>query len=343
MFSEITRTQLAKFKNIRRSYYAFCCLFLLFFISLFSEFVANEKPIYVNYKGSSYFPVLFFYPGKTFAQAQDTVTNYISLRNNTQFKKEAFVLWTPYPHGPFHSYFYKSKPPPNIPSLEHWFGTDRIGRDILARLLYGFRISILFALCLIFLMAFFGILFGGLQGYYGGWLDLFSQRFIEIWSSLPYLYIVILLGALYGRSFWLLLLITSLFNWIGLSYYIRAEFLKAKKQVYVQAANALGLSSSRIFIRHILPNSLTPLITILPFGLVSGIGILTALDFLGFGLQAPTPSWGELLKQGLGVIREFPHLSIITTLALFLTLSLAMLISEGIREAVDPQSGKQIG
>ena len=342
MFSEITRERLRKFKGIGRAYYSLCLLALLFFVSLFSEFLANEKPLYVYHKDRSFFPIFFFYPGKSFGQEQDSVADYGALRKDKAFLEQAFVLWTPYPYGPYSSYFYEASAPPNLPSMRHFLGTDRLGRDILARLLYGFRISMLFALCLTFLMGIFGILIGGIQGYGGGFLDLIAQRFIEIWAAMPFLYVVILLGSLYGRDFGLLIFTVALFNWIGLSYYMRAEFLQGKKQVYVQAARSLGLSKTRIFLGHILPNSLSPLITILPFGLISGITILTALDFLGFGLQAPTPSWGELLKQGLGVIREYPHLTIVTTLALFSTLALATLIGEGVREAFDPRSGKHV-
>ena len=340
--AEITREGLRKFKNIGRAYYALCLLSLLFFISLFSEFIANEKALYIYYKNRSFFPIFFFYPGEAFSQKQDSVADYGALRKDKAFIEGAFVLWAPYPYGPYHSYFYEGSSPPASPSVRHFLGTDRLGRDVLARLLYGFRISLLFAFCLTLLMGIFGVLIGGIQGYWGGWLDLSAQRLIEIWSALPFLYVVILLGSLYGRDFGLLIFIIALFNWIGLSYYMRAEFLQGKKQVYVQAARALGLSETRIFLRHILPNSLSPLITILPFGLISGITVLTALDFLGFGLQPPTPSWGELLKQGLDVIREYPHLIIVTTLALFCTLALATLIGEGVREAFDPRSGKHV-
>lgn len=342
MFSEIARERLRKFRAIGRSYYALCFLALLFFISLFSECIANEKPLYVHYKGRSFFPIFSFYPGKAFGQEQDSIADYRALRGDKTFLAEALVLWTPYPYGPYHSYFYENSAPPELPSMRHFLGTDRLGRDVLARLLYGFRISMLFALCLTFLMGFFGVLIGGLQGYWGGWLDLGLQRCIEIWSALPFLYVVILLGSLYGRDFGLLIFTIALFNWIGLSYYMRAEFLQGKKQIYVQAARSLGLSQTRIFLFHIFPNSLSPLITILPFSLISGITVLTALDFLGFGLQPPTPSWGELLKQGLKVIREYPHVSIVTTFALFCTLTLATLIGEGIRKAFDPRSGKHV-
>ena len=337
MFSEITKKRIAYFKSIRRSYYSFWLLSLLFVLSLFSEFIANEKPIYVFYQNKSFFPIWNFYPGTNFGQKQKTVANYLKLKMDKNFLENSFVIWPLYSSGPFHSYLDKNIVPPHLPSKDHWLGTDRLGRDILARLLYGFRIGMLFSLCLTFIMAILGVLIGGIQGYLGGKFDLICQRFIEIWSTLPFLYVVILLASLYGRSFSLLIFVIALFNWIGLSYYMRAEFLKTKKQNYILAAKALGFSNVRIFFSHILPNTLTPLVSILPFSIINGLGTLTALDFLGFGLQAPTPSWGELLQQGLGVIREFPHLSIITILVFFITLLLATLIGEGVRDSLDPQ------
>ncbi len=338
MFSEITKNRLSKFKSIKRSYYAFCILFCAFVISLFSDLLANEKPLLIYYEGKTYFPIFFFYSGKEFGQEQSSVANYSSLYKNQDFMSRSFLLRPLYPYGPFQPYLEQSTPPPHLPSARHWLGTDRLGRDILARILYGFRTGILFALCLIGIMGVLGVCIGGIQGYLGGRFDLISQRLIELWSALPFLYVVILIGSLYGRSFSVLVFVISLFNWIGLSYYMRAEFLKGKKQTYVQVARVLGLRSSRIFFRHILPNSLTSLITILPFGLISGITTLTALDFLGFGLPPPTPSWGELLKQGLDIIREFPHITVVTTSVFFITLLLAVLIGEGAREAFDPRA-----
>ena len=340
MFSEITKQRLYKFKNIRRAYYAFWILTSLLILSLFSELLLNEKPLYIHYKSHSYFPAFSFYPGLIFDQPQDTEADYIALRKDKLFLKKAFVVWAPYCCGPYHSYLEDVQPPPHLPSLGHWLGTDRLGRDVLARLFYGFRTSMLFSLYLTVIMAILGVFIGGIQGYWGTWVDLSIQRIIEIWSALPFLYVVILIGSLYGRSFGLLLFVISLFHWIGLSYYIRGEFLKGKKASYVQAARALGLSGSRIFLRHILPNSLTPLVTILPFGMITGITVLTALDFLGFGLQPPSPSWGELLKQSLDVIHEFPHLTIVTSLVFFFTLILATLVGEGVREAFDPRAEK---
>ena len=341
MLSVINQERWHKFKSIRRAYYALWILTSCFIISIFADFIANEKALFISYKNKIYFPVISFYAGQEFGQPQASVADYIKLKDDASFRREAFAIWPPYPYGPYHSWFDEATVPPNLPSTKHWLGTDRLGRDILARLLYGLRTGMLFALCLTIIMGVLGVIIGGIQGYWGGRVDLLMQRSIEIWSALPFLYVVILLGSLYGRSFLLLIFIIALFNWIGLSYYMRAEFLKGKKQLYIQAAQALGLRRVSIFLRHILPNSLTPLITILPFGLINSITVLTALDFLGFGLQPPTPSWGELLKQGLEVVREFPHLTIITTSLFFIVLLLATLIGEGMREAFDPKGSKK--
>ena len=198
-----------------------------------------------------------------------------------------------------------------------------------------------FALIISFLSALFGILIGGLQGYLGGVTDLLGQRFIEIWSALPFLYVVILLGAIYGRSFALLVFIVAIFEWIALSYYLRGEFYRLKNLAYVRAARALGLSETRIFFRHVLPNALNPVWTVLPFSLIAGISTLTSLDFLGFGLQPPAPSWGELLRQGLENLHA-PWLAVTATLALFITLMLATFIGEGVREAFDPKADARV-
>ena len=339
MFSEITKNRIKNFKKTKKAYYSFIILLTIFIISLFSELVANNKPLLLVYNNKYYFPFLFFYSGTNFGQTQNTGVEFNKLLSDP---KTNLILYAPYKYGPYESYLDQIQAPPHTPNRNHWLGTDRLGRDVLVRLLYGFRISLLFSLSIVLIMVAMGVTIGAIQGYIGGAVDIVLQRIIEIWAALPFLYIVILLGSLYGRNFLLLVFIISLFNWIGLSYYMRAEFLKAKNMYYVKAANALGLSKFRILFKHILPNSLTPLITLLPFELIGGISILTALDFLGFGLQPPTPSWGELLKQGLEVIREFPHLTIITTSVFFITLLLATLIGEGIRDAFDPRSGSHV-
>ena len=208
------------------------------------------------------------------------------------------MLLPPVPHSPLHSYMDLEGTPPHPPSAMHWLGTDASARDVFARLFYGFRICMLFSLILAAIATLFGILIGGVQGYFGGVIDLVVQRMIEIWSSLPFLYVVILVGTIYSRSFMILILVLSLFQWIGLSYYMRRIFKDSKSQLCKSCQNH-GHAKQSYFVRQILPNGLTPVITLLPFQIIGGIGALTALDFLGFGLQPPTPSWGELLSQGL--------------------------------------------
>lgn len=337
MFSELTRDRLRRFKRIKRANYSLWILGIAFVLSLFSEFIANDKPLYLRYQGNSYFPILFFYSEQTFGGKYRTEADYLTLKKDEQFRKHGFMIFPIIPHSPLHSYLDMEDNPPHPPSLTHWLGTDSVARDILARLIYGFRICMVFALCLMVMGAVLGIIIGGVQGYLGGAVDIIVQRLIEIWSSLPFLYLVILVGSIYGRSFILLLLIMVIFQWIGLSYYMRGEFFKLKNMTYVKVAKALGISPVRIFFLQILPNALTPVITIMPFSLIGGISALTALDFLGFGLPPPAPSWGELLRQGLNNLYA-PWIAVSAVLTLFFTLLLATFIGEGVREAFDPKS-----
>ncbi|MBN1848808.1 MAG: ABC transporter permease subunit [Deltaproteobacteria bacterium] len=341
MFSELTKDRLRRFRKIRRAYYSLWILGIAFFLSLFSEFIANDKPLYLRYQGKSYFPVLFFYSEQTFGGKYKTETDYLALKEDEDFQKQGSMIFPVIPHSPLHSYLNLADNPPHPPSRAHWLGTDAIARDILTRLIYGFRICMTFSLCLMIMGAILGIIIGGIQGYLGGVVDITAQRLIEIWSSLPFLYVVILVGAVYGRSFLLLLIIMVSFQWIGLSYYMRGEFYRLKNLTYVTAAKALGLGHVRIFFQQILPNALTPVITIMPFSLIGGITALTALDFLGFGLPPPAPSWGELLSQGLDNLYA-PWIVISTVAALFITLLLATFIGEGVREAFDPKSEYRI-
>lgn len=341
MLSDLTKERWSRFKKIKRAYYSFLILGIVFILSLFSEFIANDKPIFLRYKGVNYFPVLKFYPGQTFGGKFKTEADYLSLRENEEFHENGFMILPVVPHSPLHSYLDIKDNPPHPPSISHWLGTDSVARDIFSRLLYGFRICMLFSLCLMIMDAFLGIVIGGIQGYLGGATDIITQRFIEIWSSLPFLYVVILIGSIYSRSFTLLLIIMALFQWIGLSYYMRGEFLKLKDMAYVKVARATGIRPLSIFFHQILPNALTPVITIMPFSLIGGITSLTALDFLGFGMPPPTPSWGELLSQGLNNLYA-PWIAISTVAALFITLLLATFIGEGIREAFDPKAEYRI-
>ncbi len=337
MFSELTKDRLKRFKKIKRAYYSLWILGIAFILSLFSELIANDKPLFLRYQDRSYCPVLFFYSDQTFGGRYKTEANYLALKKDDQFREQGLMIFPPIPHSPLHSYLQMAGTPPHPPSITHWLGTDAMARDILCRLIYGFRICMVFSLCLMITGAILGIVIGGVQGYLGGRVDIVTQRLIEIWSSLPFLYVVILVGSIYGRSFILLLLIMMIFQWIGLSYYMRGEFLKLKNMTYVKAAKALGIGPVSIFFRQILPNALTPVITIMPFSLIGGISALTALDFLGFGLPPPAPSWGELLSQGLNNLYA-PWIAISTIAALFTTLLLATFIGEGVREAFDPKS-----
>jgi microcin C transport system permease protein len=341
-FSELTRERWRRFTRMRRAYFSLMILATAFILSLFSEFISNDKPLYLRFEGKSFFPIVKFYPASAFGLGFGTAPDYHALREDPSFKqKGGFMIMPLIPWGPYRAHLELAGNPPHAPSRIHWLGTDTSGRDVLSRLLYGFRIGMGFALCLAAVAALLGILIGGVQGLAGGWLDITAQRIIEIWSALPFLYVVILLGSIYGRSFALLLGITAAFEWIGLSYYMRGEFLRLKSAVYVRAARASGLSWWHIFRKEILPNALTPAITVLPFMLVGGISALTALDFLGFGLQPPTPSWGELLHQALENLHA-PWLAITTVLALFITLLLATFVGEGVREAFDPKAGHRV-
>ena len=338
MASSITQSQFRKFKSIKRAWFSLWILGGTFLLSLFSEHLVNDRPLILHYHGSTYFPTLRFYSGRTFGGQFDTEADYLALNMDAQFAAAGgWMIRPPIPHNPLHSYLDLEGAPPHRPSLQHWLGTDGSARDVAARLLYGYRICMFFSLGVTALSTLVGILIGGLQGYFGGKVDLFGQRIIEVWSSLPFLYVVILIGSIYGQSFLTLLLVLTLFSWIGLSYYMRAEFLRLKELPYVQASRSLGATHPRILWRQILPNALTPLVTILPFKIVGGIASLTALDFLGFGLPPPTPSWGELLKEGLDNYQA-PWLAITSILALFITLLLTSFVGEGARAAFDPKS-----
>jgi len=342
MFSDLTRARFRRFRALKRAWWSLLLLTAAFVLSLGSELISNDRPLLLGYKGAIHVPVFKFYPGSAFGLPQGTATDYHALETDAAFQAAGgWMLFPPVKWGPYRNHLELDGNPPHPPSRTHWLGTDTTGRDVFSRLLYGFRLCMAFALLISLLAAVFGILIGGLQGWLGGKTDMLGQRFIEIWSALPFLYVVILLGTLYGRSFALLVCIVAIFSWIGLSYYMRAEFLRLRNLNYVRAARALGIPPWRIFLKHVLPNALTPVVTVLPFLLVSGISALTSLDFLGFGLQPPAPSWGELLSQGLATLHA-PWLAITSTLALFITLLLATFVGEGLREAFDPKADGRV-
>jgi microcin C transport system permease protein len=338
VLSDISRQRFRRFRAIKRAWWSLIILTAAFVLSLFSEEIANDHPILLSYRGHYYFPSLHFYPASDFGGEYQTEPDYTALRTDPAFHAAGgWMILPPIPYSPDASYFQPMGSPPYPPSRDHWLGTDGAGRDILARLIYGFRICMAFSLALTATSTFAGVVIGAVQGYAGGKVDLAAQRLIEIWSALPVLYVVILLGSIYGQGFVMLLVVLSIFQWVGLSYYMRGEFYKLREQPYALASRGLGASHARILFRQILPNAMTPVITFLPFNIVAGISSLTALDFLGFGLPPPTPSWGEMIDEGLQNLQA-PWLTGFAVLALFITLMLATMIGDGIRDALDPKS-----
>ena len=347
-----TLNRINRFRNNRRAFFSLVVLVIAYLLSLTSPWTVNDKPLYMNYNGKSYFPAFFRYSDRDFGGEYETDADYAEILSDAlECEKDAldgfpraggcvnaWAIMPPIAHDPLKADLDHDGAPPFAPSKSHWLGTDSNGRDVLARLIHGFRICISFSLLLTVLGTILGIVIGGIQGYLGKFFDTGMQRLIEIWSSLPMLYVVILIGGIYGRSFLLLIVIMAAFNWISLSYYMRAEFLKLRGMTYVQSAKVLGMGHRHIFFKEILPNAMTPVVTLFPFTLIGGIGSLTSLDFLGFGLQPPTPSWGELMSQGLNNLYA-PWISVSTVAALFITLLLTTFVGEGVRDAMDPKSG----
>jgi microcin C transport system permease protein len=345
----IFRKRVQKFRRIKRGYYSFLILLAAYLVSFTLPLLINDKALVVRYKGDLYFPMLRFQPASTFDQAAFGEPDYREL-NETFERSNAgdWVLMPPYPYSATESLLDLPGSPPHAPSREHWFGTDDRGRDVFARLAYGFNVSLTFALVVTLIGEGAGIVIGALLGYFGGKLDILSQRLIEIWSSLPFLYTIIIISSivvpvylparnlLFQPSFWLLVGILSAFNWMGITYYVRGEYYREKAKDYVGAAIAIGVSETAIMFRHILPNSLTPVISFAPFTIVANIAALVALDFLGFGLPAPTPSWGELIGQGMEYLTKW-WLVFVPLGAMFLTLLLIVFIGEAVREAFDPK------
>lgn len=334
--SQETKNKWIRFRKNKRAFYSLIILVVAYLLSLSSPWTVNDKPFVMSYHDQLFFPAFFHYSETEFGGQYNTEPNYKEMA--LTLNENDWMWMPPIPHDPLKADLSLDGTPPFPPSAKHWLGTDANGRDILSRLIHGFRICLSFSLGLTLLGTILGILIGGIQGYLGRFYDTLFQRGIEIWSSLPFLYVVILIGSIYGRSFLLLILIMAAFNWISLSYYMRAEFLKLRSMPYVKAARMLGLSHRHLFFKEILPNAMTPVVTLFPFTLIGGIGSLTSLDFLGFGLQPPTPSWGELMSQGLNHLYA-PWISISTVVALFVTLLLATFIGEGVRDAMDPKSG----
>jgi microcin C transport system permease protein len=310
---------------------------VLFVVSLLAECVSNDKPLVARYEGRWLFPIVQNVPETALGGDFDSPTDFLDPFIQAQLSKPG--NWALYPLNPYHhstiNYFAPS-PNPSEPSRHNWLGTDDRGRDVAARLLYGFRVSVLFALVLTFVGTVLGVLTGAVQGFFGGRTDLAFQRFIEIWSSMPELYLLIILSAVFDPSVTLLLVLLSLFGWMGLSDYVRAEFLRNRQLDYVRAARSLGLSNWQIIWRHVLPNSLTPVVTFLPFRMSAAILALTSLDFLGLGVPPGTPSLGEMLSQGKNNIDAW-WISVSTFVVLVVTLLLLTFMGDALRDALDPR------
>ncbi len=357
--SPINQRRWQNFKANRRGYWSLWIFLALFTIALFSELVANDKPILVSYQGELLFPVVVDYPEEKFGGFYAT-TDYRDPVIQDEINAHGWILWPPIrydyrtvnrdipeaaPAKPSWLYtpeercqrYPKGVDDPNCTIGNwNWLGTDDQARDVLARVIYGFRISVLFGLTLTLLSAILGVSAGAIQGYYGGWIDLLFQRFIEIWSSIPVLYLLLIIASVLPPGFWILLGIMLLFSWVSFVGVVRAEFLRARNFEYVNAARALGVGNATIIYRHLLPNAMVAALTFLPFILNGSISTLTSLDFLGFGLPPPTPSWGELVNQGKENILHW-HLVTFPLAALFATLIMVVFIGEAIREAFDPK------
>jgi microcin C transport system permease protein len=326
-----------RFKRNRVGFYSLVILCTLFAISLVAELVSNDKPLLARYNGQWYAPFVQQVPETAFGGDFQTDTDYLDPFIRGQFAKPGNFALFPvnnYHHGTL-NYFAK-QPNPAPPSGDNWLGTDGNGRDVLARLLYGFRVSMLFALALTIVGTLLGILTGAIQGYFAGKIDLAFQRFMEVWGSLPELYLLIIFAAVFEPSMLLLLVLLSAFGWMGLSDYVRAEFLRNRQMDYVRAARAMGLSHWQIIRRHVLPNSMTPVVTFLPFRMSGAILALTSLDFLGLGVPPGTPSLGEMLAQGKNNIDAW-WISLSTFAVLVVTLLLLTFMGDALRDALDPR------
>jgi microcin C transport system permease protein len=324
-----------RFKNNRRGYVSLWIFSILFFFCFFAEVLSNDKPLIVKYENSYYFPVFNHYPETTFGGDFETEADYTDQFVRDRLTHDGnWMIEPPIPYSYNTINFFSDLPNPAPPSSQNYFGTDDRGRDVLARVIYGFRISVWFAFALTVIGVVVGIFAGAIQGYFSGKTDLIMQRVIEVWSSMPELYLLIIFASIFQPSIWLLIILLSLFGWMGLSDYVRAEFLRGRNLDYVRSARAMGLTNYSIITKHLLPNSLTPVITFLPFRVSGAILALTSLDFLGLGVPPTTPSLGELLSQGKENIEAW-WLSLSAFIVLVGTLMLLIFIGEALREALD--------
>ena len=360
--SPINQRRLDNFRRNRRGYWSFWLFLTMFTLSLFAEFIANDRPILASYKGETLYPIFVNYPEEKFGGFL-AETDYRDPVISDEIAKHGWLLWppvrysyrtvnldlpTPAPSPPtwmlkqeqcagILKKRFPDRPDATCRDLEaNWFGTDDAGRDVVARLIYGFRISILFGLILAGISSVVGVFAGAVQGYFGGWVDLIFQRFIEIWSSLPHLYILIIVSSILTPSFFVLLGILLLFSWVNLVHVVRAEFLRARNFEYVNAARALGLSNMKIMFKHVLPNAMVATLTFLPFVVNASVTTLTSLDFLGLGLPPGSPSLGEMLLQGKANLQA-PWLGLTGFWVVAIMLSLLVFVGEAVRDAFDPR------
>jgi microcin C transport system permease protein len=334
--SPITRSRLQRFKAHRRGWISFWIFGVLLLLTLCAEFLANDRPILVWYDGGLYLPILNTYPETAFGGEFETAADYTDPYVRKLIAEHGFMIEPLIPYDHRTVAWDLPVPAPSPPDGKHWLGTDDQARDVLARLIYGFRISVLFGFALTAVSAAIGVAVGAFQGYFGGWVDLLGQRFIEIWSGLPVFFLLIILASLVEPNFWWLLAVTVLFGWMSFVGVVRAEFLRARNFDYVRAARALGARDLAIMWRHVLPNAMVSTMTFLPFTLAGSVTILTSLDFLGVGLPPGSASLGELLAQGTSNLQA-PWLGLTGFFTIAVMLTLLIFIGEAVRDAFDPR------
>ena len=334
--SPLNQRRFQNFRLNKRGWYSFLIFSLLFFISLFGDFIANDKPLLVKFDNQFYFPVFSSYPETVFGGDFETETDYHDPYVQNLIYEKGNIIWPIIPYSYDTIIRDLNVPAPAPPSKKNWLGTDDLARDVLARLIYGFRISILFGLTLTFFSMILGVTAGSVQGYYGGNIDLFFQRFMEVWAAIPALYVLIILASVVQPNFWWLLIILLLFSWMGYVGVVRAEFLRARNLDYVRAAKALGVSNTTIMFRHLLPNATVATVTFLPFNLSASVTVLSGLDFLGFGLPPGSASLGEMVNQGRNNLQA-PWLGLTSFFTLAIMLSLLVFVGEAIRDSLDPR------
>ena len=336
----LTIKKIRRFKSIKRGYYSFIILLVMIFVSLFAELLVNNRALIVHYEGKFYFPTYGnLFPGTTFGLDYSYEANYRELAG--LFRAEGRGNWVLLPIVPFDAYendLREDEFPPFSPSSKekHYLGTDAVGRDIVARLVYGFRIAIFFSLLLLLVNYTIGVSIGSAMGFWGGKFDLIFQRIIEIWSNVPFLYVIIIISSIMVPNFFMLTLIMAFFGWIGITWTMRTVTYKEKAREYALAAKALGASNLRIIFKHIIPNTIAIIVTFAPFSVSGGIVALTSLDYLGFGLPPPTPSWGELLQQGWNNLDAWWIAGSVIA-AMIITLVTVIFVGEAVREAFDPK------